>query len=79
LSTLRTGGTYFLRILATGANLYGAVNYSEQWDLAIKLGNPGGMSDTDGLVDVSWPAMIVHDPAWGRALQVQLVNRTFSL
>jgi len=79
LSTLRAGGTYFLRILATGANLYGAVNYSEQWDMAIKLGNPGGMADTDGLVDISWPGIIIHDPSWGRALQVTLINRTFGL
>jgi len=30
-------------------------------------------------VDISWPAIIIHDPAWGRALQVTLVNRTFQL
>jgi hypothetical protein len=79
LTTLRAGATYFLRILATGAPIYGAVNYSEQWDMAIKLGSPGGIADTDGMVDISWPAMLVHDQGWGRALMVTLINRTFAL
>jgi len=79
LSTLRVGGTYFLRVLATGTPLYGAVNYSEAWDFAIKLDKPGGFSDTDGLVDITWPASIVHDASWGRAMQVQVINRVFAL
>lgn len=79
LSTLRAGGTYFLRVQATGTPLYGTVTYLKQYDFAIKLGKPTAFADTDGIVDISWAASIVHDASWGRAMQASITNRVFAL
>jgi len=76
LSALRVGQTYFLRVLNTGTNIYGTVTYKAQFDFAIKLENPGAFADTEGLVDMTWPARIVHDSSWGRAAMATVVNRT---
>lgn len=75
----RTGQTKFLRIHAEGPVIAGEVRYLFQWDLAVKVLEPGEQSDEDGLYAIAPSLQIVHDPTWGRATQVTVVNTVASI
>lgn len=75
----RTSQTKFLRVEATGPVISGAVRYLLQWDLAVKVLEPGEQSDEDGLYALAPSLQVVHDPTWGRASRVTVVNTVAAL
>lgn len=75
----RTGQTRFLRIQAEGPVIAGTTRYLFQWDMAVKVLEPGEQSDEDGLYAINPTLQVVHDPAWGKATQVTVVNAVSAL
>jgi hypothetical protein len=75
LSTLRDGATKFLRIEAIGGNVGASTTpYRLALDLACKISDTGGFSDSDGVYAIEFSALGVHDGAWDKAMQITLVN-----
>lgn len=82
LNYFRTGKTQFVRIEATGPQIYAGVipvNRLFQWDFAVKVSEPGELSDEDGIYALHPTLQVVHDPGWGRATRVHVVNTVASL
>lgn len=82
LDHFRTGQTQFVRIEATGARIYeGATNadYRLRWDFAVKVLEPGEKSDEDGVYAIAPTLQVVHDPTWGKASTVEVVNTVDAL
>lgn len=76
LDRMRDGATRFLRIEAIGALVPGATtaNYKFTLDMAVKISDTGGFSDADGVYAIEFTALGVFDGAWGKTVQVTLVN-----
>ena len=80
LDRFRTGQTQYVRIEATGPVIHAGadattdVRYLLQWDFAVKVLEPGEKSDEDGVYAIAPSLQVVHDPSWGRATQVRVVN-----
>lgn len=73
----RTGETVFVRVEAKGPEITAGVPesaYRLTWDMAVKVLEPGEQSDEDGVYAVGPSLQIVHDPTWGRASRVTVVN-----
>lgn len=82
LARFRTGETQFVRVEATGPRIYdGATDqfYRLTWDFAVKVLEPGEKSDEDGVYAIQPTLQVVHDPAWGKASQVAVVNTVAAL
>lgn len=82
LTNLRNGNTFYVRMLATGPNIYTGgvtVNYKATIDLAVKITNPGGFSDQDGLFAVDWEGELVQDASLGGPVKVVLINKQSAL
>lgn len=84
LSKYRSGQTQFVRIEATGASIYNAgaalnTNYRLRWDFAVKVLEPGEKSDEDGVYAIQPTLQVVHDPTWGRATKVEIINKVSAL
>ena len=81
LTQMRAGGTKFLRIKATSPELAGAVTekYSLTLDAAVKVAEVGDFSDEDGVYGIEWTFDMVHDGDWGKAFNVDLVNKETTL
>lgn len=73
LSTLRAGGTKFLRAKSTDTTLIGAgpAVYSMQVDMAVKIAEYADFDDEDGLYVMPWPLQIVADSSL--ALEITVV------
>lgn len=79
LVALRDGATRFLRLEAVGPVIYtGAttVRHSMTIDIAGQVSEVGEFSDEDGVYAVEWTFGGVHNPAWGKALHVEVVTST---
>ena len=76
LTPLRTGDTKFLRIEAIGGTVDGATAepYRLTIDLAGKISDTGGFSDSDGVYAIEFSLIGVHDATWDKAMQITLVN-----
>lgn len=84
LTKFRSGQTQFIRIEATGKNIYNAgvalnTNYRLRWDFAVKVLEPGEKSDEDGVYAIQPNLQVVHDPTWGQASKVEIVNKVSAL
>lgn len=82
LDRMRDGATRFMRIRATGEQIYAGgtpVNHSLTIDMAVKVADPGGFSDEDGVYNSEWDLVGVHDATWGRAFRITVVNNLASL
>lgn len=82
LDRFRTGQTQFVRIESQGPQIYdGAtpVNMLFQWDFAVKVSEPGELGDEDGIYALHPTLQVVHDPGWGRATRVHVINTVASL
>lgn len=83
LDRFRVGATQFVRIEATGPTIYDAgatpVANLFQWDFAVKVSEPGDLDDEDGIYALHPTLQVVHDPGWGRATRVHVVNTVASL
>ena len=74
------GTTQFMRIEATGPTIpVMGGNYSLTMDAAIKLSAESGLGDQDGVYKIDFTGTIVHDPDWGQAMQVVVVNDIASI
>lgn len=77
LTRWRAGETRFIRMEATGPQVVPGQPTTARlfrWDMAVKVSEPGEMSDTDGVWGIAPTLRVVHDPTWGRALQVTVRN-----
>lgn len=74
LATMRLGDTKFLRIESIGALAEVGVNYQLDIDVAVKVSDTAGFSDSDGIYAVEWSFIGVHDGTWGQAMEVNAVN-----
>lgn len=77
LELARTGVTRYMRLDAAGPTIPGgtaALAYGLQWDLAGKVSEVSEFSDEDGVYAMEFTWTTVHDPAWARAMQVQVRN-----
>lgn len=83
LVALRNGETRFMRFEAVGPVIYGAgataIRHQLIIDVAGQVGDVGEFSDEDGVYAVEWEFGGVHNPAWGRALRVEVVTTTSTL
>lgn len=85
LDQFRAGQTKFLRIEATGPVIYEGATTAEdvrmlfRWDFAVKVNEPGDMSDEDGVYAINPTLTVVHDPEWDRATQVTVINTVEAL
>lgn len=88
LDQFRAGQTKFLRIEAKGPivaavadfpGLTADVHYTLQWDFAVKVNEPGDLSDEDGVYAINPTLTVVHDPTWGHASQVTVINKVAAL
>jgi hypothetical protein len=82
LDNFRTGATKFLRVEATGPRIYdGATDvfYRLTWDFAVKTLEPGEKSDEDGVYAIQPSLQVVHDPTWGKATEVTVINTVAAL
>lgn len=74
LANVRAGDTKFVRVKALGPLIAGASNYSFQIDMAAKFGKPGPFQNSNGVYAYELPWTIVHDPTWGKAMVVTVIN-----
>lgn len=81
LVAMRGGATKFMRLEAVGPVIQAASNTRHRMilDMAGQVGNVGALSDSDGVYAAEWTFGAVHDPAWGRALRVQVITTTAAL
>lgn len=83
LSQVRAGDTKFLRILATGNIIEGALPYFMQIDMPVKVVDTGGFEDSDGVYAVEWSLIGVEDSTFdgdtGGALKIQVQNTRTAL
>lgn len=81
LDRMRAGDTRFIRILATGPVIYAPTNvrHTLQIDLAMKVTDPGGFDDSDGLRTIDWSLQAHHDAGWGKALSVVVTTNVAAL
>lgn len=76
----RTGATGFARIAAASSQLAGtAIPYSLQIDQAVQVADVAPFTDEDGLQAFELTFDIVDSATWGKALQVDLINKATAL
>lgn len=81
LTQARAGSTKFLRIEAISDQLAGAATqkYEFTWDAAIKVKDVGDFSDEDGVYAIEWTFEQVYDGAWGKVMDVTVINKETGL
>lgn len=79
LGNLRDGQTKFLRIEAIGTLIGGTTFYRFAIDLALKISDTGGFSDSDGVYAIEFSGLGVHDETFGKAVTITLVNTQAAL
>lgn len=81
LTNARTPTKSFVRLKATSDQLAGtAIPYSLAWDMCLQVKTfPNEIADQDGVYAVEWEFAFIHDPTWGKAHTVTLVNKTATL
>ena len=77
--TMRNGDTRFMRIEAIGAEIDTGVNEKLVIDTAVKVSDVSDFSDEDGLFAIEWTFTGVHDPIWGKATEITVVNEVSAL
>lgn len=79
LTAMRNGDKRFLRLKATGPNIETGNDYAFQLDMCGLVSEVGDFSDEDGVYVIEWTFAATHDPTWGKALEVQVVNKLSAL
>jgi hypothetical protein len=69
----------FLRIEAIGPIIETTIAYKLWIDLAVRIQEPQGKGDEDGLLTQPYNFTIVYDGTWAKAMQVTLVNKIATL
>lgn len=87
LTTMRAGGTKFLRFEAIGTTIYSAGVYAGPlalthkftFDIAGQVKDISPFEDSDGVYAVEWTFGGVHDTTWGKAFHCEVVTTTTAL
>lgn len=84
LVSMRGGVTRFLRLQAKGPVIYtpgtgSAITHQVTIDVAGQVSDIGSMGDEDGVYAAEWTWSAVHDGAWGKAFQVEVITTTATL
>ena len=74
LNTARKGDTKFMRIEAVGDAIEDPYYYLFRTDMALKVSDVGDFRDEDGVFAIEWMLTGVHDPTWGKAIEVTVIN-----
>jgi hypothetical protein len=80
LTAMRAGGYKFMRLLATGPNIYTnggvIVNHTFQIDMCGQIGDIEPFEDADGVYAITWDFKATNDATWGKAWQVKVCTTT---
>jgi hypothetical protein len=80
LTTLRAGGSSFLRVEAVGAVIgAGPATYKLTMDQAVKWEEISSLDDSDGVYAVEYSGRIVQDATGGKSISVKLINSQAAL
>jgi hypothetical protein len=79
LSAMRNGDKRFIRIKAVGPNIETGNDYTFQLDLCGLVTGVDNFSDEDGVYAIKWTFSATHDSTFGKALEVQVVNKLSTL
>lgn len=79
LTTLRAGGTSFVRYQWTGDIIGAAVRYQLQMDLAVKWTKISELKDQDGVYAVTFTGELARDAATGNVQRIAVVNTLAAL
>jgi len=76
LPYIASGASLFWRMVAKGAVIAGAVTSRERFaiDIATKLPQAEEPGENQGAASNAFSLMGVHDPTWGKMLNIQLIN-----
>lgn len=83
---MRAGTTRFMRLRGVGSQIYAptvglpqGVSHQVTWDMAGQVSDISPFEDEDGVFAVEYTFTTVHDPAWERAFQVEVITTTSAL
>lgn len=79
LSTLRSGAKKFVRVQAVGPVADGTYNHTLTIDMSGMVSEVGEFADEDGVFALQWTLRAVYDSAWGKAVQVDIINKLSTL
>lgn len=82
IGNMRNGATKFVRVKATGANIYTGTDtfdYTFQLDLAAQVEDVSDFGEEDGLTTIEWTLHGVEDATWGKAVEVSITNEIATL
>lgn len=79
LSNMRSGDPLFIRIEAIGGLIEGAIPYEATFDFAVKMVDPDGFEDQDGVYAFNYNFVGYHDSTWGKAMDINIVNAISAL
>ncbi len=79
LADLRDGDTVWMRNEAIGDLIADPYYYRLTIDTALKVTNIEDFKDEDGVFAVGYEFTPVYDPVWGKAMEVQVVNKLTAL
>lgn len=79
LAAMRNGDKRFIRVKATGPNIETGNDYLFQIDMCGVVSEVGDFSDEDGVYAIQWTFRATYDSSWGKAMEVQVVNKLSAL
>jgi len=83
LTKMRNGSTQFLRLVATGPNIYtnaGVVpNHTFTIDMAGQIKDIEPFEDADGVYAITWDFAATYDSVWNKTYQVKVCTTTTTL
>lgn len=83
LGNLRRNDTVFVRFQATGPLIETAggtpISYANVVDMALKITKMSELRNEDGLLAVDYTGELAHDPTWGRATEITVINTLTAL
>jgi hypothetical protein len=79
LATMRSGATKWLRVKAEGATIESTYKHTVQIDFAGQISAVSEFSDQEGIYAMEYTLTGVHDAAWGKAFEVQVITNVQTL
>lgn len=74
LATMRAGATKWFRIKAEGETIESTYKQTFQIDFPGQIQSVGEKGDQDGIYAVTYNVASIHDPAWGKAFQIDTIT-----
>lgn len=71
---IRNGGKTFVRVKATGPQIEVGVNHSIEIDMCVIVTGFDSYSSSDGAYVLPINFALAFDPAWGKAMEIRVVN-----